>query len=413
MDNPDQVVLKAQRKVELLHSPINSPDFQLLEKQHFDLKKIASESGRKDGSSGYPKYEDTANPFEDQIIAWYNQLLHVLNADASSLVSQLTTRCTNLAKKFESTVLGQLSRKEREINKIFTDAKVKFQRPLGKTNAWPVFLKLSNFFLALFLLCSLSEYPLNAEALKALKFNATSTKILAFPLTIFFAFLSHTLGKFQKRKNETQLNLVLRNLILTLLLGYLVALSLFRASYSLATDEFATLNNRFEQGSASDIMHSLPFLDIVGTYDFWMSIVLVSLLLIVGVTLGYLSHDSSSEFESAFKAYHYKRPIILKQYSDLLEKEKRTAAISSQPSEILSLLNDIDHVKELISTLSTHQSKFSNFADALCRETIFLYRAENARARNTNYPDPIHWSFSSGRYIELLEPIEYDQTFST
>jgi len=239
-------------------------------------------------------------------------------------------------------------------------------------------------YILLLFAIGIAEFPLNNQVFISFRETPLLTLIMAGVLVITLPFLAHAAGKILKQVKERGIY----PFVFILLFFTVVSISYFTA--------LLRTNYLSELGVQEDQL----FL------DQWTFFTIGIILFMVGAMASFFAHDSSHEFASVFKKYHYEEEQFLKLQKEVsdkraIEKErfdterKRVQKEFSEKVEVLK--NKLQNLKSEKTEIQGNYNKILAFCQGMERkinshykEAIFNYRDTNLTFRN-NHRQPKSW----------------------
>ncbi len=409
MKKRQEIILEAaQQKADLINSVVKHPSIKAIEEMHDLLVDQCSQAGREDGRRGIPSFESEHSSFEAQVAAQYKAAFIRRSASEKGLLAQLESRRRALREEFVQTDAGQLWQEAHDIEQQFSRVKISSRRLDGETDAVRKMLQYGSAFLAAYLLLSLCEAPFTRGALEALGMSSWGALLLSGAVTLGVAGLAHMAGKSIKQWGASSKARPLAFLSLLIILLYIPILGYFRGAVALARNNAAapaTTAADMPLSNPGEELRRLDLTEVIQSHHFLVTIGAMLVMVGMGMGIGFTAHDSHPSFEAAYTDYHFRRPKVLKAYSQAREQNEREARVLGVEDPLSRILAELRRLQELTDTLRSHLYDFANYTDAMCRAAIGTYRNCNRQERTCPEELPIYWNYAPQRYIDPEEAL--------
>jgi hypothetical protein len=400
-----QTINVVKEELKKMDTPAGNRDYIALSTYHEAAKVKLSERGKADGGNEQPPQNDESQSVEKETKAAYAAQYLVLMQQELSAVARLKNLFESLQKQFFTTPEGEMRKQIKEYEQSFDYAKIANRRPGGSTNGWHYCLKNGWVIYVIMVVLGVLELPLNYTVFQAFKLSKAQTYLAASLLIVIIPITCHSAGRFLKRWHEGPSAKVWAISLSTLLLLFSFSICLFRYVY------FEAKGNMTASGASitlSEAFRRVPTIGAFSNSEFYLTLFFNILLIVVGVILGYVVHDSSQSFESHYKNYHFARLQIQKKLQQLQENSKiqtELSGIESQETEYMYLLTTMT---QLYNEMLNKVTVFGETVNHYFIETINLYKEGSQSTRKT--PGPAYWLNSPELPVlsdPTIKPLEF------
>ena len=386
-------------------------DYERMDRFHEN--KLAEEiaKGVAEGKTNSPSLQKSAIT-EDDITASYNAEFADSINNELNMASRLRSMFNIKRNEFQNTSYGSLFVESRKIQKSFHDAKIVAERPTGATNAFSFFLKNIWLVYGIILVFGFFELPLNNTVFEAFRLNAAETFIAACLLVIAVPFAAHYCGKSFKQWSFKGANKVWALTYTLFFFIFVFTMSFFRYAFFQASETYAANISGDANIPLSELMANVQLSSALSSPEFWAPFVFNSLLLLVGIGLGYMAHDSNDTFEKNYLKYHVERPKILARMNKMEVAEDKKERTIGTPSMIKMYQNTLSEIIDNFDALRIYISNFATHANSRCIATITNYRDSNRSARTDPSTLPTDWTMGAHPGTLIVPDSIVDETLN-
>ncbi|MCW5908897.1 MAG: hypothetical protein KIS94_13620 [Chitinophagales bacterium] len=375
----------------------NNPDVLSLKEFHSKLLEQAEKDGEADGKLNKPSANDDTRGYEKEIEGAYTGKYNELMLQEQGSMQTLRDEFNALLRYFTGTPEGIIRKRIYEYEQQFENARIEASRAVPQTDGNGYFLKHTWLIYLIVGLLGVLELPLNNTVFKAFKIGRGDTALVALLLVIIIPISAHFTGLFLKRWNGKTHNKIWSIILATLLVSFAVAMSLFRYVY------FESINL---QGTYLNLAEAFKHVKVAGAFshpEFWVVLFFNILLILIGIILGFNAHDSDSNFETAYKNFHFKRANDFVELESIRRAKKKEADLKGK-----TILEEeqYNHYLKLLSRqhneLHDFIKRFGQTVNENYIQTISKYKGANQNNRTD--PDPAYWHNGIEPIIDL--PVE-------
>lgn len=395
----------AKDELQKMDTPAGNRDYISLGHFHEQTKTKLNGKGTNDGLNEQPPQNDESQSVEKETRAAYAAQYLTLMQQELSLITKLKNQFESLLQQFFTTPEGELRKQIKDYERDFHYAKIANRRLGGNTNGWHYCLKNVWVIYVIMMVLGILELPLNYTVFQAFKLSKTQTFLAASLLVIIIPITCHSTGKFLKRWREGTSSKVWTVSLSCLLLLFSICICLFRYVYFEAKN---MTSNPETSLSLSEAFRQVSTTSAFSNPEFFLTLFFNILLIVVGVILGYVVHDSSQSFESHYKNYHFKRLGLQKQLQQLQEQNKVQMELTNTESQEMEYMYLLTTLTQLYNELLNKVKVFGETVNHYFTESINLYKDCNQSARKT--PGPAYWLNNPEMPVpadESMKPLEF------
>lgn len=387
--------LHVEQKIRSIESDYGSSDYEKAKAFHDYMMPSIVENARSLGAANLPLNEE----YEQMLTSRYSALYTELVSDEATMAEEVRTSFNQTRENYFNTDEGYLMYEITRIKQNFEKAKVLHGRLIGETNAVSFFLK--NTWVVYLILCFIGflEYPLNQSLFIAFGLGYLGTILLAILVVVIIPILSHLTGKFIKQHRERITNLLLGIGLGTIMLLFVLFLSLFRYKYFEAYRLMETSGIEIFQEAFSKV----KLVGAISHTIFWVTFLLNIGLVLIGFVLGFLSHDTKDSFEKAYCAFTFRRPKLIAKLSGFRQNQHTNISIQGKQymTREQTLSEKMTDFRRMHNALAKHVINLADYMDGLCKEAISSFRLHNQEARRDYNTVPRQWRESPNGFTAV------------
>jgi hypothetical protein len=386
----EQAINEASQLVDVYESNNSTNDYREIDRVYEKKAAEAVSRGEVDARKNIPSGEGHS-PYERSLINQFNAKFTSLITNEENALVRLKNAFNSILSDYITTPLGKLYNEVSEIKQGFRQAKILHERPGGQTDAVSGLLMNLWVVYAILIVLGIMELPLNNTIFQGYRLGEWETLLAAAILVVAIPFLAHYGGKALKRWNSSRGMKILASSILVLFFFFATWLGLYRYVFFRAQDLYNTMIVEDSSVLFSDMMNQVSYWEAFESSEFWVGFVLNLMLLILGLILGYYSHDSNHEFEKHYLNYHKRRPKLIAKIEDMEQAEKRGSEAVGSIRASREVRDKLTQIETLHNALYQYVKSFTRYTNQLLSDVLNQYQSSNMAHRTDDQEVPEQW----------------------